>query len=208
MKTCKICNEPKAADGFYARGGLVCIECTKARVRTNRAANRDYYRKLEATRKRGKHRPTVDRVAANARSLKYYYANKQKHLARTKVSKALAAGRLVKPKSCSRCQKPAERLEAHHADYSKPLDVTWLCDPCHSTVHRKVDTTGFVPRKSKWVASPPKRAESCHRGHPLSGSNIYVDASGRRFCKACRARRLREYRERNSTQPPKPEAQS
>lgn len=27
----------------------------------------------------------------------------------------------------------------HHADYDKPLEVTWLCRPCHLAVH------GVVP---------------------------------------------------------------
>lgn len=153
MKTCKLCQQAKGPDGYYARGGLVCIECTKARVRSNRAANRDYYSKLEAIRRRrGKRKPEPDQVAANERSLRHYYANKEKHLARGKVSRAIRSGKLAKPARCSRCRKPSKRLEAHHADYAKPLDVTWLCDPCHSAEHRKVDTSGFVPRKSKWTA--------------------------------------------------------
>lgn len=29
-------------------------------------------------------------------------------------------------------------LNAHHADYSRPLDVEWLCIGCHSRRHRGV----------------------------------------------------------------------
>jgi len=50
--------------------------------------------------------------------------------ARGKVSTELIAGRLTKPSRCERCGKRRE-LQAHHADYSKPLDVEWLCSTCH-----------------------------------------------------------------------------
>lgn len=53
--------------------------------------------------------------------------------ARHKVFVELRAGRLQKPKQCSRCRK-RKRLEADHHDYSKPLDIQWLCRQCHTDV--------------------------------------------------------------------------
>lgn len=53
--------------------------------------------------------------------------------ARRAVWNAVYRGTLVKPASCSDCGKPVPKidLEAHHEDYKKPLDVTWLCRTCH-----------------------------------------------------------------------------
>lgn len=46
------------------------------------------------------------------------------------VARALRNGTLVKPETCQRCPKKG-RLEAHHEDYEKPLEVEWLCRRCH-----------------------------------------------------------------------------
>lgn len=27
--------------------------------------------------------------------------------------------------------------QRHHHDYSRPLDIRWLCDPCHRAEHRR-----------------------------------------------------------------------
>ena len=54
-----------------------------------------------------------------------------KHKARTAVWLALKSKAISKPKTCSECLKK-KKLESHHDDYSKPLDVIWLCHKCHS----------------------------------------------------------------------------
>lgn len=41
-------------------------------------------------------------------------------------------GRLS-PEVCQVCGD--ERSQMHHEDYDKPLDVTWLCRPCHMDLH-------------------------------------------------------------------------
>lgn len=64
--------------------------------------------------------------------------NPEKHRARYYVSKAVRNGILVKPLECERClkRKRAYRdIQAHHEDYNSPLDVQWLCAPCHNIVH-------------------------------------------------------------------------
>lgn len=75
--------------------------------------------------------------------------NRQRKLDRTQaktheaVRKALRRGDLVKPTKCSRCGLP-KRLHAHHDDYSKPLDVMWLCQICHGLRHRELNDKELV----------------------------------------------------------------
>ena len=53
-------------------------------------------------------------------------------LARNKVYRAVRSGRLVRqPCACGNPQS-----HAHHHDYTKPLDVRWLCVTCHAQEHR------------------------------------------------------------------------
>lgn len=55
-----------------------------------------------------------------------------KKKARDRVRKAIESGRLVK-QPCEKCDEL--EVEAHHDDYEKPLDVNWLCVPCHGARH-------------------------------------------------------------------------
>lgn len=81
------------------------------------------------------------RERANARRREAYQRDparfrqpySQKKRARWDVWKAIKDGKLTRG-SCVECG--AENAQAHHHDYSKPLDVTWLCARCHAAVHR------------------------------------------------------------------------
>jgi len=67
--------------------------------------------------------------------------NRDKYRARQAVRRAVKAGKLDKPARCQLCGTSPERresLHAHHHDYSKPLEVEWLCKKCHSKEHVKL----------------------------------------------------------------------
>lgn len=54
--------------------------------------------------------------------------------------KARNAARVLERQPCENCG--ASPADAHHDDYTKPLDVRWLCEPCHGAEHRKVVARG------------------------------------------------------------------
>jgi ribosomal protein S27AE len=57
--------------------------------------------------------------------------------ARQKVCRAVKAGTLVRPIECPTCG-GTHRIEAHHENYEKPLDVVWMCAQCHYRQHGKL----------------------------------------------------------------------
>lgn len=61
--------------------------------------------------------------------------NPDKAIARYKVKNAIRDGVLEKPNICALCSNSNTKLNAHHKDYSKPLEVIWLCIPCHRKIH-------------------------------------------------------------------------
>lgn len=65
--------------------------------------------------------------------------NKRAHNARIKLQQAVAKGVIVKPEACERCLEPCDNLHGHHWDYREPLDVRWLCAPCHGAVHAQMN---------------------------------------------------------------------
>jgi hypothetical protein len=69
---------------------------------------------------------------------------KEKQKARKKVEKAVLYGRLIKPTSCSWCKEADHVIHGHHDDYSKPLEVEWLCQPCHQELHNYYNKVYFV----------------------------------------------------------------
>ena len=62
-------------------------------------------------------------------------ANPEKWKARYTVSNAVRDGRMERPALCAACSSGGS-IEAHHRDYSNPLDVEWLCPKCHGERHQ------------------------------------------------------------------------
>lgn len=132
-KTCFKCHETKPIDEFYKHTEMAdghlgkCKSCTKSDVSTNYRSNHDHYVAYERERASRPERRSNWRV---------YQANKrerspEKYKARNAVSNALRDGRLIK-QPCKVCGDP--NTEAHHKDYSKPLDVEWFCFKHHRSV--------------------------------------------------------------------------
>jgi len=59
------------------------------------------------------------------------------------VYKAVKSGKILKPNLCSLCHIPT-RINAHHEDYSNPLDVVWLCHACHIARHKEINNKESV----------------------------------------------------------------
>lgn len=138
MKTCFKCHQTFSLDEFYAhprmKDGYLnkCKTCTKLDALLHRAANLD--RCHDYDRRRFQENPA--RRAANiARNKARNRRIPHKAKARQCVSRAKRS--VLKPKPCEVCG--TEPAQAHHTDYSKPLDVTWLCSRCHGAAHRKYD---------------------------------------------------------------------
>lgn len=156
MKICKRCGETKPLDGFYRHSAMgdgylsFCRECTKARVRDHRKNNLDRVQEYDRVRNDDPERVAARRarrLAAMrdeqlrarlyATQAKWAEQNKVKRQAHYKVGNAIRDGKLtVQP--CERCGYGVG-VHAHHEDYSKPLDVNWLCKKCHGQRHREIN---------------------------------------------------------------------
>ena len=149
MINCRYCKTDKPTDEFYQsairkNGTGDCKECIRSRVRANRAKNADYYKQFDRNRANLPHRvearkdyaKTEQGQKALARGkAAHYYRYPNRSAARNAVNNAVRDGRLHKPSQCESCSDETA-LHGHHCDYNKPLDVMWLCDPCHKQWHR------------------------------------------------------------------------
>lgn len=61
----------------------------------------------------------------------------EKNKARYTLGNYVRLGKIIRPKECSKCGL-CKKIEAHHEDYKKPLNVTWLCKGCHEKTHHQI----------------------------------------------------------------------
>jgi hypothetical protein len=136
-KECFKCKTVKPLEEFYkhrmmADGHLnKCKECTKQDVGKHREQNIERIREYD--RKRGL---LPARLLLNSEVTRFWRSeDKRRGAAHSAVSRAIRKGDLVRS-CCERCGDP--KSVAHHEDYDAPLDVTWLCQPCHKQRHKEL----------------------------------------------------------------------
>ena len=130
-KRCFKCGKVKPLDEFYKHQQMAdgylnkCKDCTREDRRKYEANSPDAV--LRSRLKTCMKKPT----GINARRV---------------VEAAINAGELIRPEFCSGCgcSNAEHRIEAHHCDYTRPMDVIWLCTPCH----RRMDAQRRI-RESK-----------------------------------------------------------
>ena len=134
-KKCFKCGEVKSIDEFYRHPRMAdghlgkCKECTKADTRANYRDDPIKHQEYEA--KRAKTERRKEDIASRQRQKRQKHP--EKYLARQTAARAVASGRIeIQP--CEKCRARKD-LQMHHDDYTKPLDVRWLCFNCHRILH-------------------------------------------------------------------------
>jgi hypothetical protein len=140
-KACFKCGETKPLDDFYkhpmmADGRLnKCANCTRADTRANRAARVEYYQAYDRHRNRDPRRIFERKERERLKPTHRPETDPAKYTARNRLHAAVRDGKIKKPPECEICSVSDERLHGHHEDYSKPLDVIWVCQSCHVFIH-------------------------------------------------------------------------
>lgn len=147
MRTCKLCGDTSDKVEFYKGVNCRCKECHKEQVRLNRHEKAEQYAAYEKMRfkrdpwrneyNKAKAKTPEYKAAHNALVRRRNAIHPDKRAANVMVCNAVRDGRLIKPLECSQCGRvpPRRQLHGHHEDYSKPLDVKWICSACHGLEH-------------------------------------------------------------------------
>jgi hypothetical protein len=155
LKICKKCGVKKSlVDNFYLLGGLYyhswCKECCKKSVdHTNRKKYPEYQQKyLKDPEHLRRYRESTKRSAERI-SKTVEFRKKKVRLAKIYIKKfpervnsvkkllyAVRTGKIIR-KCCEVCG--SKKTHGHHSDYSKPLDVKWLCPMHHKLEHIKIN---------------------------------------------------------------------
>lgn len=149
-KVCTKCKQEKPLSEYYKdkrhKDGLYthCKSCQQALIaswESRNAGKAKAYRK-QWSESHKEHRRELARLRYHSngdivRARKIAHRDTIQGKAQTKLANAVHLGQIDKPHTCSECGCANMRIDGHHSDYSKPLDVEWLCTTCHNKRHRK-----------------------------------------------------------------------
>lgn len=157
MKQCFKCQRELPLSDFYKHKQMTdghlnkCKECAKKDAKEVRGKNIDYYREYDRNRPNARERnrkflaaekerlkDPAYREKRNALKKRWAEENTIKRAAHIITGNAIRDGKLIK-QPCEKCGEL--KVEAHHYDYSRPLEVNWLCKKCHAEHHKLERTT-------------------------------------------------------------------
>jgi hypothetical protein len=134
---CSRCGSPCSVTPAMAKKSVwICRKCVNERNRAWQAAHQNYHRERCRTW-RAEHREYLKEyrqrpdIAAKDRP-RVRHTTPEKRRARSAVLNELRGGR-ISPQPCEVCG--VAKTEAHHDDYSRPLDIRWLCSSHHKRHH-------------------------------------------------------------------------
>ena len=109
------------------------------RLRKKQAAYKRKWRKENPEEARLEDKKKSIKYAENRKIHARKYARTYKKdpiniAARTILSNAVKLGRIKKPNKCMKCGKQV-KLQGHHPNYDRPLEVLWVCTKCHGFIH-------------------------------------------------------------------------
>ncbi len=179
MKICFKCGDEQPLSEFYKHSAMAdghlnkCKTCTKKDVTAHRNNNLDSVRSYDRGRGELEHRKArvreyqrTHRAIVKAAKERWTKGNRVKARARFLVWKALQSSKLVR-QPCEVCGNSA--TQAHHDDYSKPLEVRWLCDYHHKEHHKMKRGLKRCQSKLKPQLSP--RSTSRRSGTPRNNTS-------------------------------------
>ena len=153
-KKCFKCGRVLPLTEFYKHSQMAdghlnkCKDCAKRDAIKTRNDNIEYYRKYDRGRANNKERVAARnayyekckndgtrKLIDKIRIKKYHNSYPERYRAKAIVGYAVRRG-ILERKPCERCGN--QKAEAHHPDYSKPLDVIWLCHKCHCKEHARL----------------------------------------------------------------------
>jgi hypothetical protein len=141
MKTCAACGISKPLDDFHRiRKGddarvSNCRACANEKLRQRRLADPEGNRAYHLAYRRAWRANAANAARETEHARAWRTKNADRYAAHMAVAVAKQQGKL-QAKPCEVCGN--ERADAHHDDYSRPLDVMWLCRLHHAERHKQL----------------------------------------------------------------------
>ena len=149
QKRCFKCGVVKNIDEFYRHSAMAdghlgkCKECTKKDSTERRNKKIEEVRAYDRKRTTLPHRTAMrdewsktpyGKIQSNEAKQRWAEKNPEKIKAHQSLDNAVRDRKVIKF-PCQICG--SEDSEGHHEDYTKPLEVIWLCPKHHSEHHKR-----------------------------------------------------------------------